>query len=230
MIIRVPRNSLDVVITCDPAISEKASACKTAITCVAMSPYSKIFLLDYWAGRQRDPDKVIHTMLNMAAEYMPRLLGIETVGYQQALMPYMQRSMTVRGQFWPVRELKPDRKEKKEARILSLQPYFRAGQVFIPRGASEFIEEYETFPYSRTCDLLDAFAYAVRLLVPMSTSKKPALEDKLEKLAMVDPGSARYWRKDAERRGILIPEIGPEDAYAGDDTETYQAGIGEFVN
>jgi predicted phage terminase large subunit-like protein len=227
MIIKVPKNTLDVVITCDPAISEKESACRTAITCVAMSPYSKIFLLDYWAGRQRDPDKVIQTMLNMAAEYLPRAIGIETVGYQQALMPFMQRAMTIRGQYWPVIEMKPDRKEKKEARILSLQPYFRAGQIFIPRGAAEFIEEYETFPFGKTCDILDAFSYALRLLVPMQGNKKPALEDKLEKLALVDQSSARYWRRDAERRGILEPLEDPdiEDI----EFEPAVSGVGDFI-
>ena len=226
MIIKVPCNQLDTVITCDPAISEKVSACRTAIVCVSMSPYSKIFLRDYWVGRQGDPYRVVQNILNMAKEYQPRSIGIESIGYQQALLPFMQREMTSRGEHYPVIGLKPDRNEKKEMRILSTQPYFRSGQIFIPRGALEFIEEYETFPNGRTVDILDAFSYAVRMLIPLVANRKPALEEKLDRLAQDDPSSARYWRADARRRGDL-----PEEMDEIEDVLIEQgAGIGDFLN
>jgi hypothetical protein len=226
--ILVPRSTLDIVITCDPAISEKSAACRTAITVAGMTPYQKIFLLEYWVGRQGDPAKIIDKLLDLAHHWQPRVVGVEGVAFQQALEPYIRREMEARDEHYALLMLKPDRNEKKDQRILSIQPYFRSGQIYIQRGMLEFIEEFETFPLGRTRDLLDAFSYAVRLLVPQNPVKKPGLEQRLKELGSKDPISARYWRADAVRRGILEPEEDPLD----DDTgfyETNEVGIGEFL-
>jgi predicted phage terminase large subunit-like protein len=225
----VPRSSLDVVITCDPAISEKSSACRTAITVAGMTPYQKIFLLEYWVGRQGDPAKIIDQLLDLASFWQPRCIGVEAVAFQQALEPYIRREMASRGQHYVLLMLKPDRNEKKDQRILSLQPYFRAGQIYIQRGMFEFIEEYETFPLGRTRDILDAFSYAVRLLVPRNPAKKPGLEQRLKELESRDPASARYWRADAVRRGLIEAEPDLLDEMDEIEVPATEAGIGEFV-
>ena len=226
--IQVPRATLDVVITCDPAISERSAACRTAITVAGMTPYQKIFLLAYWVGRQGDPAKIIDALLDLADFWQPRVIGIESVAFQQALEPYTKRAMEVRGNWHPLIMLKPDRNEKKDQRILSMQPFFRSGQVYIQSGMLEFIEEYETFPLGRTRDLLDALSYAFRLLVPQQPGKKPGLETRLTELGLRDPVSAKYWRADAIRRGILEKETDNilDDDYSDD---LIGEGIGEFV-
>ena len=209
MIIQTKIQDLDIVITVDPAISERSTAARTAIVVSGMSPYGKLFLLDSWCGRQGDPAKIIDNIIAMALEWSPRVIGIEMIAYQKALLPYMNREMASRSRWWPIVELKPDRNsktaEKKNMRILSMVPYFKSGQIYILRGNYDFIDEYESFPNGSTVDLLDAFSYAVRLLVPKSDSKKPALEYKLKALEKEDPSAARYWRKVAERRGELEP-------------------------
>lgn len=224
--IQVPRNTLDVVITCDPAISERSSACRTAITVAGMSPYNKIFVLAYWVGRQGDPAKIITTLLDLADFWQPRVIGIESVAFQQALEPYTKREMELRGTWHPLIMLKPDRNEKKDQRILSMQPFFRSGQVYIQSGMLELIEEYETFPLGRTRDVLDALSYAFRLLVPMAQGKKPGLETRLAELGSRDPVSAKYWRADAIRRGILEKEPDITDDDYSDDM--VGEGVGEF--
>lgn len=225
MLIQTKINDLDIVITVDPAISERSTAARTAITVAGISPYGKIFLLDSWAGRQGDPAKVIDQIVAMALEWGPRCIGIEMIAYQKALLPYMNREMTSRSKWWPIVELKPDRNskavEKKNMRILSMVPFFKSGQIHILRGNYDFIDEYESFPNGSTVDLLDAFSYAVRLLVPKDDSRKPALEYKLKALEKEDPSAARYWRKLAEKRGELEPQIDevddPEDQMVGED-------------
>jgi hypothetical protein len=225
----VPRATLDIVITCDPAISEKSAACRTAITVAGMTPYQKIFLLEYWVGRQGDPAKIIEKLLDLAHFWQPRVIGVEGVAFQQALEPYIKREMENREEHYALIMLKPDRNEKKDQRILSIQPYFRSGQIYIQRGMLEFVEEYETFPLGRTRDILDAFSYAVRLLVPQNPVKKPGLEQRLKELSSKDPVSARYWRADAVRRGLLEPEKDPEDDEF-DYEESSMEGIGEFIS
>ena len=226
----IPRSSLDIVICCDPAISESEKAARTAIVVMAMTPYQKMFLLEYWVGRQGDPYKIITTILEMARFWQPRCIGIEMVAYQKSLEPYTQRQMRETGVHYPIINLKPDRNEKKEQRILSMQPFFRSGQIFIQSGMAEFIEEYETFPLGRTRDILDAMAYAVRLLTPQQESKRPGLEERLKVLAKQDPMSARYWRADAVKQGLLDPQPDIDDALdAYGEEEKFEEGIGEFV-
>lgn len=230
--ISIPRNQLDVVLTCDPAISEKVSACRSAITVVGMSPSKLIFVLDYWVGRQGDPAKLIHEMLQLAYHWQPRVIGIESVAFQASMEPYTIREMQLRGVHYPLVMLKPDRNERKQQRILSMQPFFRSGQVYLQRGMFELIEEFETFPLGATQDILDALAYAFRLLAPQQQARPTVLKDKLSALARQDPESARYWRAWHRRNGQLDDELSIDDildgADAGDE-ERYEVGVGEFI-
>ena len=225
----VPRSTMDIVLTCDPAISERSAACRSAITVAAITPYTKIFLLETWCGRQGDPAKLIEQILKMADYWQPRCVGVEMVVYQLALKPYIEREMQKTGKYYQIIPMKPDRNEKKNQRILSLQPFFRSGQVYIQHGMLDFINEFESFPNGRTVDLLDAFAYAVRLLAPQQPDHKPGVEMQLTELASRDPQSARYWRRVAERAGTIdaLPTIDDvwEEAGSEDDLE----GVGEFV-
>jgi predicted phage terminase large subunit-like protein len=228
----IPRSTMDIVICCDPAISERETAARTAIVVMAMTPYQKMFLLEYWVGRQGDPFKIITTMLEMARFWQPRCIGIEMVAYQKSLEPYTMKAMQERSEWWPIVNLKPDRNEKKEQRILSMQPFFRSGQIYIQRGMADFIEEYETFPLGRTRDILDAMSYAVRLLTPQQQSKKPGLDEQLKVLAREDPMSARYWRAQAVKQGLIEPmqtldEL-LDDTDAGSESK-FEEGVGDFA-
>lgn len=227
--ITILRSTLDIVICCDPAISERSSAARTAIVVMGMSPYQKMIVLEYWVGRQGDPARIIQTYLEMAHFWQPRCIGIEMVAFQKSLEPYTMKAMADRNEYWPIVNLKPDRTEKKEQRILSMQPFFRSGQIYIQRGMSEFIEEYETFPLGRTRDILDAMAYAVRLLTPQQVSKRPGLDEQLKRLAREDPMSARYWRADAVKQGLLEPEKDIDDILDEDYSDKFEDGVGEFV-
>lgn len=227
--ITILRSSLDIVICCDPAISERETAARTAIVVLGMSAVQKIFLLEYWVGRQGDPFKVINTILDMSKFWQPRCIGIEMVAYQKSLEPYTIKEMQGRNEWYPIVNLKPDRNEKKEQRILSMQPFFRSGQIYIQRGMTEFIEEYETFPLGRTRDILDAMAYGVRLLTPRQSNTKPILEEQLKVLAKQDPMSARFWRSDAVKRGLIEPQEDIDDALEAID-EKFEEGVGEFIS
>lgn len=230
-IIKVPRRELDVVLTCDPAISEKVAADRTAVIAVAMTTFHKIIVLDYWVGRQGDPAKIIDKILDMAYQWQPRIIGVESVAYQAAIEPYLKRAMVQRNVFYPFTPLKPDRNERKEQRILSMQPFFRAGQIYIQRGMFDLIEEFETFPLGRTKDILDAMAYAVRLLSPQQQEAKPGLAEKLKLLQRDDPESARYWKAWARKQGTLEAEDSLDDLLEGVEggEERFEVGVGELI-
>lgn len=227
-LISVKLSDMDVVLTCDPAISEKSSACRSALACVGMTPFRKIVVLDYWVGRQGDPAVLINTMLDMAYKWQPRVIGIESVAFQASMEPYTLREMTIRGVFYPLQMLKPDRNERKNQRIMSMQPFFRAGQVYIQRGMFDLIEEYETFPLGRTLDLLDAMAYAFRLLAPQQQQAIPGLNEKLKLLEREDQSSARYWKAYHRKAGRLENELTIDELIEQGDSseESAVAGVG----
>ena len=57
--------------------------------------------------------------------------------------------------------LKTDTSRKKDTRIRSFYPYVTQHRFFIPQtGLFDFEAEFESYPVGRTCDLLDALAYA----------------------------------------------------------------------
>jgi predicted phage terminase large subunit-like protein len=231
-IIKIPIADLDKVITVDLAVSESAKASRTAVVCAGVSPMGKFFILDMWVKRTRDHELTITKTLDMAREWMVRLIGVEANAWQKVLLPYMQRTMKERQTHYPIIELKPDRNtktvEKKDQRIMSMQPFFKAGQVHIMRGMLDFIEEYETFPLARTKDILDALAYAFRLLAP-KTDIKP-VPGAIQRLQQSDPQSARYWKSLAIKRGIMEPDPDPDEL---DDVvtreEQFTRGVGELV-
>ena len=230
-IIVVPRKSLDIVITCDPAISERDSAARSAITVVALSPYNKYFLLEMWAGRSGDPQVVIDHILEMANYWQPRLIGVEAVAFQQSMEPYMKRRMEQLGIWYPIEMLRPDRNEKKEQRIKSLVPFFRTGQIYIQRGMFDFIGEYETFPTGRTKDILDAFSYAIRMLTPQQPDRIAGVEMQIAALVQRDPMSARYWKSEAVKRGDIEPDKTIDDYLDEDDEEhDYVTSISELMS
>lgn len=230
-IIKVPRRELDVVITCDPAISERVAACRSAVVALAMTTFSKMIVLDYWVGRQGDPAKLIDKILDMAYQWQPRIIGIESVAFQASMEPYTKRAMAQRNVFYPLTMLKPDRNERKNQRILSMQPFFRAGQIYIQRGMFDLIEEFETFPLGRTQDILDAMAYAVRLLAPQQPEAKPGLQEKLKFMQREDPSSARYWRAWARKQGTLEPEETLDEMLEGVEggEERFEVGVGDLL-
>lgn len=229
MQIIVPRKTLDVVLTCDPAISEADTASRSAIIVAGITPLSKIIVRETWSARQGDPHALIEQILEMAYRWQPRIIGIEAVAYQQALLPWMERVMAMRHVWYVVVPLHPDRNEKKDQRIQSLQPYARAGQLYVQHGMLELIEEYEFFPKGKTKDLLDALAYAVRLLIPQtSTGTDIGLDYRLRELARRDASSAHYWRKIAERDGRIEKEPDLDDLIDWED-ERMPVGVGELV-
>lgn len=230
MQIVVPRNTLDVVLVCDPASSTDPQASRTAVIVVGMSPGLRLFVLDAWAKREPDPYYVLDHMFAVSVQHQPRLWGIEAVGYQKTLQPWAERLMRERGVYYPVEPLSPDRYEKKQDRIMSLSPFARAGQVYVQRGMLALLEEWEVFPDPGSPrDLLDALAYAVRLLVPKTPQGGTAgVEARLQALAQRDAASARYWRKDYERRGLIEAEATLEELL--DSVEDPAAvGLGEWT-
>ena len=174
---RIPITSLRRTIRCDPAISEKPGAARSAIVVDGVAEDERVYLLEAWCKRCQ-PFEMIEKIFEYWEQYDPDCVGIESVAYQRILKPVIERECERRGIWINVVELKPDTRERKINRIRGkLQPYLERGLIWVRRDFEQFLEEYVTFPSGSTLDLIDAFAYGPDLWDKPFTQKDEADDD-----------------------------------------------------
>jgi len=149
----------NVYIACDLAISEKAKADYTALVVVAVDSKNYWYVLDCVYGHF-DPTKTMDYIFNLVSKWKPMKVGIEKVAYQKALIHFIEKEKIARNIMFSTFELEADK--QKELRIKTLQPRFRAKQIYFPEYAP-FLTELETellmFPKCLHDDLVDSLAY-----------------------------------------------------------------------
>lgn len=152
---------MQILMSVDPAISERSSAARSAITVVGSNGRS-LFLLEAWAGRV-PPTEVAYKILEFYKKFLPTRIIIENVAYQMALaeiLTLLGKEQNV-GQL-PIYEYHSGADRKGKMRIAGLEPYFRKGLFHVHESQKDFIEEFTNFSPeigNRTVDILDALAF-----------------------------------------------------------------------
>lgn len=153
---------MQVIMSVDPAISEKSSAARSAIVIIASNGRS-LFLLEAWAARAA-PTEVAQRIIEFYKQYRPTRVIIESVAYQMALAEILKLLAKEQnlGQV-PIYEYHSGADRKGKMRIAGLEPYFRKGLFYYhPKSQHEFFDEYTNFSPAignRTVDILDAIAF-----------------------------------------------------------------------
>ena len=161
----------NIFICVDLAISEKLSADFTAIPVIGINSENHWFILDCVYGRF-DPSQTIDHIFNLVKRWKPKMVGIEKVAYQRALIHFIAKEMPVRDTFFAIKELEAEK--QKEMRIKGIQPRFRAKTVWFPEHAqwlTEMESELLMFPKGLHDDLIDALAYLPTFGYPMDKSE-----------------------------------------------------------
>jgi len=172
----------------DLAISQKKSADRTAIVCIAVSPDGFYFVDEYTVGRF-SATTTVNYILQMARKNEDSLqcIAIEGVAYQKALAQFLTEKMARTNQWYQVKEVRPGNQESKEMRVQSLQPLHQAHRLLIrERGMEELQMEMLEFPLGRHDDIIDACSYITKIaFVPIISreyqeqSTDPALLDNI---------------------------------------------------
>ena len=142
----------------DLAISTKETADYTVCTTIGVDE-NNIFVLDWYRSRIDFPTQV-RMVENLAKKWDPELIGIESVGYQQALPQQLKETSML-----PIKEVK--RIKDKVTRIILRFIDFENGKVFLPSNHPElenFINEYIYFPHGKYDDLLDSMELVLQLI------------------------------------------------------------------
>jgi len=157
----------------DPASSVESTADFSAIAVVAIDHEKNYYLIDMFRQRVHPMDlaQVIQSFYN---KYNPNTVNIETVGYQEMLRDYFRYNKI----FIPGMERKNQPRAQKSKRILSYQPLFANGVIFLYQGADDFVDEliqYNSEKRNQQDDQLDAFYYAIKDARP--PFREEAVED-----------------------------------------------------
>lgn len=157
--------NLQKAIVCDPAISANRKADNAAIAVVGIDPETgEIWVLDIWMKKGPSPREIIDQYFAMAKGWRCDRHGVESIGYQAALVHLLTEEMARKHYFFECHAITHSSQTHKDTRILGiLQGRYAAGYV---RHARRFLE-YETqlldFPLGKK-DGPDAVAMAISLL------------------------------------------------------------------
>lgn len=147
----------------DPAIGEKEQNDRCTFTVTGMSQHGKIFVLAQEGGRGITPRDQVNTMFRLWEKWKPVRVGVESNGFQKALVFLMQEEMFRRKAYFEVTPV--TNSTAKFARIKGiLQPRFAAGYIYFAGRWPDLESELLNFPTAAHDDYADGLAGAVSLL------------------------------------------------------------------
>lgn len=158
-------------VSIDPAISEKDSACETAIVgCFHKMPL--IYVNDCVHGHFTPSETILQALKLVEANY-DRCAGIsvEVNQYQKALAYFLYDEMRRRRIFKPVFEVRSS--TAKEVRISGLQPLMQNGQILFSKTLDKVLEtQLIQFPHGRLVDCADSLAQQLEVYRGVSIAEK----------------------------------------------------------
>lgn len=173
----LPRE-LGISIVLDPAISDKQSADRSALTVRGVDKDNNWYVLEVWAERGVEPnaliDKLFELYLKWNEKWPVQAVAIETIAYQKALIFALNDEMAKRNLYLPLVEISSHR-QSKELRIKSLIPRWNMGHIYLrnPMQSSDqtdvLMDEIFRFPKSEHDDCLDSLVMHSELFVTPGT-------------------------------------------------------------
>jgi hypothetical protein len=186
--------SMVVYIGIDPAREKHLNpkkAHKAAIVCVGAAT-DGMFLLDFFAQKQQNPEQLWTEFYRMALRWGPRLTGVETIAYQQTLAWYFRQKMIALNHFFVIREIE-DRRRKADRIRQAHAGLIQERRFFLGRGHTEYYSALDDYSDEVDIDLLDAGAIAITLSSPtllMLSSKNTDDEDEFD--ILIQQGEKSY--------------------------------------
>ena len=144
---------LPVFMGVDLAISQKQDADYTSCAIMSRDDDGIIYVRDI-ARIRADFGGVLRFIESMAEKWNPKMIAIETVQYQAAVVQELLKRTRL-----PIKGIKPDK--DKVTRFAPLEARYEQGQVFHCTGLPFFFEdELLSFPIGSHDDCVDALSYA----------------------------------------------------------------------
>lgn len=151
----------------DLAISEARTADETAIVVCGMDKEWKLYVLDYIKGRWK-PSDIVGNIFDMHNRWKPHATGMETNGFQRTLKLAAEEEMRKRRHYFSIEEIRTGPERSKVERIKTLEPFYRAGNVYHAAWmkGKDMETDLQTFPKGKHDDVIDALSMCLPLLQP----------------------------------------------------------------
>ena len=166
----------------DPSVSNSENSDPSVVITVAVNANKQIFIENI-SRQWVNPDQFINLCLETAKNVKPLKFGIETTAFQRTLKFFLEKEARLRGVRIPIIEISRSSKISKNERIKRLQPYLKAGQVFLVADENNLKDEHlalfdelDEFPYSKHDDILDALSDVLELIIYPSKRIKRELQ------------------------------------------------------
>src|SRR3990170_4154689 len=135
--------TLDTVISLDPASSENPDADEFAIAAVGMKG-PDVYVLDYSTAKAVMPDKAANDTFSLGLLYSPRKIVVESNSYQRIMAWYLEQEMMKRRMFYAVERLEV--KTKNSDRIMQTIPGLAAfGHFHIRPTHTKFLQQADEY-------------------------------------------------------------------------------------
>lgn len=155
----------------DPAISLDQAACYTSLVVVDVDVDNVWYLKT--AKRMRiTATKTIELIFKVHELYKTRMIGIESVAYQMALLHFLDSEMKKRKITIGVHPISRGPDKSKMMRIRSLVPRFEWQRLLVKPGLTDFEDEYSKFPRGTYVDILDALSSIEEIAYPPEPERK----------------------------------------------------------
>ena len=159
----VPKNR-DTVIFVDPAIGQEDHHDFTGI-CVVHGDEDMRWYVEVAKRLKMTPTQIVGVIFELCEMYKPRLIGIEDVAYQKAMLYTLLEEMKIRKMSIPVVGVKPPTDKTKEMKIMSvLVPRMEYGRIFFNQGLHDLEHELLTFPRGAHDDI--CFVSGTKIATP----------------------------------------------------------------
>jgi predicted phage terminase large subunit-like protein len=169
----IPGFRLTNVVIVDPAKTVKLQSADSAAVVVGLSREDqKVFFRDYISGKMY-PDELYDAMFQLVRDYKAQILAVEVTSLHAFISQPIENEMRKRGIYPMYHELKAV--GKKEERVAMMSPYYRQGYIYHNQNNHKKLEnQLMGFPRSKLWDVMDAFAYFVKLYDEMAYYFDPA--------------------------------------------------------
>ena len=164
---RYARESLDIVMACDPNSGEITAKDPPAIGVYALSPRPDefVFCLESWSKRGVQPDAFVDKIFEVWGRWHPRVVGIEKAG-QQTTEFYFRKKMRDLKVYVNVVPVTPKNREKTNRIRKALQPIINGSRFFVRKSQTNLRHQVQFHPDLENDDELDCAAYATEIFRP----------------------------------------------------------------
>lgn len=166
---RLP-NLLNVYVLVDLAVSNRDSACETAIEVCGYAKDGSLYVIEDCSGTF-SPLETIKHLYRIDEQYKHPPIGVEKQQLEKALKYWMNEVGRDKGRWLNYYTLKPDM-DKTRRILVSLQPLWENYKIFIKRDMVELEQQFLRFPKYNMKDRIDALAYIGQLATRPNLVKK----------------------------------------------------------